>query len=370
MYSICIFADFSKAFDTVDHATLLKKLNDYGFRGPVLTFLASYLSNRKQFVNANGANSDYFDISYGVPQGSVLGPLFFNIYANEIAHLQLGLDVVQYADDTVLMCSGQNLDELCVKANNALQVFSDWCCFNKLALNVNKTKYILFTPFLHPVNPVLLIGGTPLERVAEYKYLGVTIDEKLKFSTHISILKTKLSKLCGITYKLGRYLTFDIARTFYYTMVQSVFSYNIVFWGASSKTLLEALQRKQNIVVRNLFKHHLAESLCTSEIYNTVGILKLADFHKYSVAITLFKAIYLNNFPRVTDALNNLQWTHSYNTRRVHPFRLPRTRVEPDINCFLYQALNFFNTLPANIRDCTSLSSFKRQLSLHLRREY
>ena len=219
MFTLCIFADFSKAFDTVDHLTLLQKLDDYGIRGPVLDFIRSYLTNRKQYINANSSSSDYFEISYGVPQGSVLGPLFFNIYANEISQLELNLDVVQYADDTVLICSGTDLNELVTKANNALQIFYSWCCFNKLALNVTKTQYILFSPAQCPFAPVITINGTPLERVTEYKYLGVIIDENLKFNSHITKIKTKLSQLCGVSFKLAKFLTLDAAKTFYFSMV-------------------------------------------------------------------------------------------------------------------------------------------------------
>ena len=370
MFALCIFADFSKAFDTVDHLTLLQKLEDYGIRGLVLDFLKSYLTNRKQYINANSSNSDYFEISYGVPQGSVLGPLFFNIYANEISKLELNLDVVQYADDTVLMCSGTDLNELVTKANNALQMFYSWCCFNKLALNVNKTQYILFSPAQSPFEPIITINGVPLERVAEYKYLGVIIDENLKFKSHINKIKTKLSQLCGITFKLTKFLTLDAAKTFYFSMVQSVLSYNIVFWGASSKSLLDALQRKQNIIVRNLFRHHFMDGLCTSKLFKAIKVLKISDFHLYSVGLTLFKTIHLNKFPLIYNAIVNQQWTHSYNTRRVEPFRLPTTRVDPDKNCFLFQALNLFNSLPRDIREIDKINAFKRKLNLHLSSEY
>ena len=339
-------------------------------RGLVLDFLKSYLSNKKQFVNTNGLNSANSDITYGVPQGSVLGPLFFNIYANEISSLNLGLDVIQYADDTVLVCSGKVLAELSNKSNNALQIFRDWCCFNKLALNINKTKYMLFSPVTCHVQPVLSIGGTDLERVNEYKYLGILIDDKLKFNNHINVIKTKISRLGGITFKIGKFLSVEAARNFYYAMVQSIISYNIVFWGASSKTLLNELQRKQNVVVRNLFQHHFSRNLSTSQLYNNMKLLKIGDFHKYSVALTFFKAVYLNKFPLVLEAVLNHAWIHNYNTRRVHLFRLPLTRVEPDLNCFLYQAMSLFNTLPQDIRECNSLNSFKHKLNVFLRREY
>ena len=370
MFSICVFADFSKAFDTVDHPTLLRKLNDYGIRGSTLAFIKSYLTNRKQFVSANGVNSDLFDITYGVPQGSVLGPLFFNIYANEISHLQLDLDVVQYADDTVLMTSGRDVRALSNKINNALKIFADWCSYNKLALNISKTKYIVFSPSPCPEDLVLSVNGTALDRVAEYKYLGVIIDEKLKFNKHISTVISKLSRLCGITYKLGRFFTFDVARCFYFTMVQSIISYNIIFWGASSKSLLESLQRKQNIIMRNLFKHHLSNSLSTSQIFAKTKILKISDFHKYSAGITLYKTINFNNFPLVSDAIISLKWNHSHNTRRIHPYRLPLTRVDPDINCFLFQSVSLFNALPASIVNCSNIAPFKKELCKFLMREY
>ena len=237
-------------------------------------------------------------------------------------------------------------------------------------MNVNKTQYIVFSPAQCPFNPVISINNVALERVKEYKYLGVIIDENLKFDKHIQKVKSKLSQLCGVSYKIGKFLTLDAARTFYFSMVESVIAYNIIFWGASSKTLLDALQRKQNIIVRNLFKHHFMESLCTSQVFTAAKILQISDFHLYSVGITLFKAIYLDKYPLIYSAINRQQWTHTYSTRRVDTFRLPKTRVDPDVNCFLYQALNLFNKLPRELREINTLNAFKRKLSEHLRSKY
>lgn len=367
---VCVFADFSKAFDTVDHSILLGKLFDYGIRGPALNFVKSYLSDRKQYISINGCVSQNFEIHYGVPQGSVLGPLFFNIYANEISHLPLNVDVIQYADDTVLISSDTNINNLVLRINNALDLFASWCNFNKLALNISKTKYLLFSPKKLQADPILSIKGEALDRVAYYKYLGITIDEKLNYEIHIKSVITKLSRLCGISFKLGEYFSLSAAKNFYFALVQSILSYNIIFWGASSLSLLESACRKQNLIMRNLFKHHYTIFSCTSKLYSTTNILKLKDIHKLALSNTVYLSLHTNKYPNIKHHLNTLTWNHNHNTRRNHMFMLPQTRVLPDTRCFIFQAVKFYNSLPVRIRNSTSFAMFKNTLCHFLRREY
>ena len=143
-FTIGIFIDLSKAFDTLDHEILLDKLNCYGIRGLANSWFQSYLSNRKQFVDIDGTKSNMANISCGVPQGSILGPLLFLIYINAIVNVSEIATLIMFADDTNLFFKDKNLDNLINICNVELHKISNWFRLNKLSLNVRKTNFILF----------------------------------------------------------------------------------------------------------------------------------------------------------------------------------------------------------------------------------
>ena len=140
-----VFLDFSKAFDTVDHSILLKKLHHLGIRGNSYNWINDYLSRRKQFVMYNNYNSSMKKIQCGVPQGSILGPLLFLLYLNDISNVAPEICKILYADDTNLFFSDRNIDVLYDKMNRELSAIMEWLICNKLSLNVEKTQYILFS---------------------------------------------------------------------------------------------------------------------------------------------------------------------------------------------------------------------------------
>lgn len=367
---ICIFIDFSKAFDTIDYDLLFIRLSNLGIRGPSLNFIKSYLSNRRQFVRIEGCNSSNSEIGLGVPQGSVLGPLLFNLYANEISSLPLCFKIIQYADDTVFFLSGEDIEDMVERANSSLDVFSRWCNFNKLSLNASKTKYILFSPSPIVNMPNLEIQGGVIERVSTYKYLGLTVDEGLKFDSHIKLLKTRISQLSGISYKLGRFFSIQSAKSFYFAMIQSVLNYHIIFWGSSSTTNFNELCLKQNTIIRNLFKHHFPPNTSLSRLYKLTKIHKLPDLYKLNLALIVHQSLHTNKYPSTSRHIEELRWNHMIGTRRVHAFRLPLTRVLPDIKRFLFQALRYFNILPQNIRETVCYRTFKNQIKEKLFEDY
>lgn len=181
LLTLGIFVDFSKAFDRLNHATLLTKLERYGIRGAALNLIRSYLQSRSQCVVINKAHSDFLPINAGVPQGSILGPLLFNLYVNDITKINPEAKFVIYADDTSLFLAANTTEELTRMANSTLEKLHEWSIANSLVINVLKTKSVVFrtrnTLLRNPPN--LLIGDTNIPCVPNVKTLGVICNENL-----------------------------------------------------------------------------------------------------------------------------------------------------------------------------------------------
>ena len=197
----CVFIDYSKAFDTIDHSILCKKLELYGLSNGVISWCRDYLTDRQQCVKVDDHKSSHRRISYGVPQGSILGPLFFIIYVNDLLDLFKNEDVniLLYADDTVLYCADKNSEVACQKVGRALGEVSKWCNLNKLTINTKKTQHLLVTPnkdVREISSHSIVMGNCVLKNVDMYNYLGVHIDkDKYKI---ISVSKD--AQVYNITY--------------------------------------------------------------------------------------------------------------------------------------------------------------------------
>ena len=181
-----IFIDFQKAFDTIDHSILLKKLNHYGVRGTSNKWFQSFLTGRKQFVSINGFNSDLLDISCGVPQGSVLGPLLFLIYINDLYSSVKFCKVHHFTDDTNLTYFGDSVEKINKSVNIDLKLLVHWLNANKIALNVSKTELVFFKTNRKKINSDIKIklNGKKIYPTTSVRYLGVKIDSNLNWKEH------------------------------------------------------------------------------------------------------------------------------------------------------------------------------------------
>ena len=206
--SLLLLIDFSKAFDLVEHKILLEKLEHYGIRGHALKWLESYLSNRKQFVSINGSESSMQIMEHGIPQGSILGPLLFIIYINDIPEIAHFAKFILYADDANIILTADTIDQI----NEQLGILSanllNWVNSNGLVLNLKKTKYMIFTQTHNIELPQpFIISDTLIEHKHEARFLGVIMDDKLNWSQHIKSVQSKMSRYVGIMYKIKKIFT-------------------------------------------------------------------------------------------------------------------------------------------------------------------
>ena len=188
LYGCGIFIDLRKAFNTVNHDILLMKLQHYGIRNNMFSWYKSYLTDRKQFVSFNGQNSETLETNCGVPQGSVLGPLLFLLYINDLPNISKALNFYLFADDTNMYYESKSLIDMEKTINKELSKLYLWLNVNRLSLNLDKTHFIIFHPYNKPLKKqiTIKINKKAIKEQCFIKYVGVLIDSKLSWKHHVS----------------------------------------------------------------------------------------------------------------------------------------------------------------------------------------
>ena len=361
-FTIGVFIDLSKAFDTVDHSILLKKLSYYGVRNNNLKWFTSYLSNRKQYISTDEYNTEMETISCGVPQGSILGPLLFLIFVNDFPQSTL-LDPIMFADDTNLFYSNKNIISLFEVVNKEL-VNIVWFQANKLSLNANKTKYVFFHKPRKkkniPLNlPILKINQIEIKREQALKFLGVMIDENLNWKCHTDILLNKISKNVGILYKASKLLNFRCLKNIYFALIHSYINYANIAWASSYKTSLTKILLKQKHAVRIIF--HKNRLTHTRPLLKELNALNVYQINLYQISSFMYQIkngtipkIFNNNFSAVE---------HSYTTRfALNSFQLPRSSNTSRFSIKLRGPKLWNQFLSKDEKNSPTLTAFKRTL--------
>ena len=246
---MAFFLELKKAFDTVDHNILKKKLKIKGIRGLSYDLISSYLANRYQFTSVNSQKSDKNIIDYGVPQGSILGPILFLLYINDLPKSS-NLKTLLFADDTALFASSNNYVSLEKIVNVEVKKIENWLLENKLSLNLKKSYTIIFGEKLLSI----FINNTKISKQNTIKYLGVTIDKHLKWKPHIDELTSNVYKSISILCYLQKYLSTANLKLVYHALVKSKLHYGILLWGNAYKTTLSNLNKIHNRALHYITK--------------------------------------------------------------------------------------------------------------------
>ena len=277
----CILLDFAKAFDTVNHNILLRELENFGIRGIPLDWFKSYLNERKQIVKINNVKSATLTIKCGVPQGSVLGPLLFLIYINDIHRVSELLNFHLFADDTSLLFSHREEQVIEGIVNQELKQVNNWLIANKLSLNVSKSSLLVFHPPQKKLKQInIQINGLNIPLKEKAKYLGIILDENFIWHAHVQYINIKLSRAIGILSKLRHSLPTQMLRALFFSFFQPHIEYCINIWTCAPKTALEPIEISMQKAIRIIsFAKRDSHSAPLFKVHNILNFQNLCKLN-------------------------------------------------------------------------------------------
>ena len=354
----CLGMDLSKAFDCLPHSLLISKLYAYGLSRNACKYVASYLSNRKQRVKLGNTLSEWSDLDKGVPQGSILGPLLFNVFLNDIFYFVNVCTLNNYADDNYLSSKGCSKEYVEQNLKNDGTVLCKWFQDNGMAPNL--TKFVAFAMGFssNMLDMTITLNDVLIESIPNINILGVNFDNKLNFDAHVNALCVKASRQVSVLQRLSYFLDFESRKTIYRTFILSNFSYCPVVWYFTSKKSMNMIAKIQERALRFVLKDYLSSY---EELLETLQDVPIRITILRCIAIEVYKILndqspsYLNNLFEVIDV--------PYDLRDSNVVEQPLVRtVTYGIKSLRYFGAKLWNNLPADLKSACSLADFKEIL--------
>jgi len=361
-FMLGLFMDLTHAFDTISYDILFSKLHHYGIRGIALEWIRDYLNNRIQFVRINQSNSFTGRLEIGIPQGSILGPLLFLLYVNDLSNISSKHSYIQFADDTSIFVSGKSLHNICDNMNSELSKIHRWMVSNKLTLNISKTKYmVMCSPGkkVDPQNCNITVNNSILERVKNIKFLGVVLDQNCTWKDHIDYIAKKISKCLGILTKARKVLTTTSLVTLYNSIIKPYFTYCIIIWGNTCKTYIKPLEILHKKILRIItFSDYNTH---TRPLYEQLKIMNMKETHVYFSSLHIYKCInHLSPCMFWHYFVKSPSLRNSFNLQNIfYSKKLCKSSIR-------FYGPEIWNKLPLHIKMSKTLNTFKNKMKTFL----
>ena len=359
-----VYIDLKKAFDTVSHNIMLRKLQSIGVSVDSIEWFRSYLLDRTQITRVSGKSSTALSVQMGVPQGSILGPVLFQIYVNDLPKYINDSKVSMFADDTAIYATAESIDELELILQDDLHSLSQWLLYNRLSINVKKSKVMITgsLPRLRATRePNVSINGIKLDVVNEYLYLGVVIDSGLRFNSHVNTIYDKCASKLGLICKTRKLFDYRTSRLLYVTTLLPVIDYCNSVYSVASQSELERLQKLQNIAIRVITRQGIRCPVY--ELHHRAQLDTLATRREKWLLKLCFKWVHGDGPPSIcnlmkpdTTALRTTRQTMA-NTPLV-----PRCKTVMGTKSIKYRATKSWAEAKQEFKSCVKIDQLKRKL--------
>ena len=358
-----VLLDFSKAFDKVDHNILLSKCDKIGIQGPLLSWITSFLENRQQYVMVDGSLSDPCAVLSGVPQGTVLGPLLFLIYINDIhEHLTPGTFIRLFCDDSLLYRTINSISDAQIlqKDLDQLQI---WEHENKMEFHPGKCQVLKITNKQHPINKEYNIHGVILKLENFAKYLGITIDSKLNWNKHLDDIYKKASFMLSFLERNFNKCPKNVKEQCYFALVRPILDYGCCAWDPHKVTQIRKLERLNKRAARFVTGNYTKEHGETNKNVETLGWPPLEE-RRAKIKLTMLFKIQKDLVHISKDELVSAN-------RKPLNFLVPQSKVDAHLYSFFSSTIRPWNSLPNSIKSSTSVAGFQSGIkSLTIKSSY